>query len=492
MDYKYPEYEIPPMPREHDETWTALHYCTYDITNWEDKYPSILDFVGVRDVDVRGDEETALENVAHYDDRKRIVYDDVPDWYAKPDGLTVTVGCGLPAIGWSVEWKCAVPNCIERRDESIDWAFVEEFQRLAYGFSQPMFSSRGRDLALSDKMVDALLAYLQAHAPMQKTPMDLEAQAHKFFEYAAGCVKEHYRQKYSQPIWKLAKGAMDTAQPTPTGIDALDSIIGGGLVPGVYIVAGDPGAGKTALVTQALMFAAHGCSDDEMAVYVMLDQGGPSEIAKRMISLSWAIDADSKGTMTDKGKLSKASSWDWSTLVEGNEICERLTNNRVVLLDLMDGSFSEMKRKLDELTRFGDVRIKLLVVDYVQLLADIGNEDSSGGTVATDAGFASAVIRNLRTWATDNAVPVLLVGQFSKESIQRHSKGGAPEMTDLLGSVDVPYQAESVICLTNAHDGSGIVQLMDVKHRHAGNDAQEGRKARLHLDGEHGYFTELD
>ena len=489
----YPTVTPMPRPREHDETWTALHYCRYDITAWDDQYPSVLDFITVTAVDVQGDEGGALASIARHDGGRRIAGDDVPDWYAEPDGLTVTVRYDMSVIGWSVEWTCEVVSCIECRDDSIDWAAVREFQRLAYGFdSQPTIGGRKECLMLSNKTVRALCAYLQVHAPMQKTPMDLEARARKFFEHATTSVREHYRQRYCQPIWKLAKGAMDAAQPTPTGIDALDSIIGGGLVPGVYVIAGDPGAGKTALAVQALMYAAHECSDDEVAVYVMLDQGGPSEIAKRLVSLSWAIDADSKGTTTDVGMLSRASDWDWPTLADGEEIFDHLTNGRVVLMDVMDGHFSEMKRKLDELMRFGGVSIRLLTVDYYQLLSDYGDEDSSGGTVATDAGFASAVIRSLRTWATDNAFPVLLVGQFSKESIQRHSKGGAPEMTDLLGSVDVPYQAESVLCLTNAHDGSGVVQLMDVKHRHAGNDAQAGRKARLHLDGEHGYFTELD
>ena len=505
-------YVIPSRPqpgRIHDEVWETLNYCKYSAGAFRHNYyESTLETVRVHSVSVEGnwDEPSCAMRVDSIDRINSIEnvgreYTDYPepDWYAKLDGETFTIswrnrtgeslGIELTGSKNRVVWTCGV-NVVDVENQ-LDSLMEENAILNVY---RHVCGHKGARTVQECKsgFANLLLAYLQAHAGECDTPRDADDYAEAFFDYVLQGSLQMYRAYYTPSMVSLVNGAVRAARPTSTGIDALDGILGGGLVPGVYIIGGDPGAGKTALAVQALLWSAHECGEDERVVYVMLDQGGTAEVAKRLISLTWKIHKASKGYATKKAMLSNAPHWSETEVVIGSAHYEELTHERAILLDLMDGSFARMMQQLDDLITYTKVRLRLVVVDYYQLLRDIGGNDPTGASVATDTDFASDVIRRLRTWATDNGTPVLLVGQFTKESIERHAKGAAPSMTDLLGSVDVPYQSEAVITLTNAHDGTGIVELADTKHRHAGNDAQEGRRARLLLDGEHGFFAEVD
>lgn len=413
----------------------------------------------------------------------------VIDWTAEPEGESFSVSFGRPQFG-SVVWECEVSFFSSgdkfdsrRKDASKLW------ERMRGESIEPVSHELGY-------AYDALLlAHLQRLAPSFRTPSDAEREAEKIVQVVERAALEIRREEFAPDLQLLVSQAVDSARPTPTGIDSLDAILGGGLVPGVYVVAGDPGAGKTALAVQMLLYAAHSCDEDERAAYVMLDQGGAPEIAKRLVSLAYAVRGASgyvECQNMDRCKLSNAAQWDDVERGLYPGYVDDLTNGRAVLFSLMDGSVTKMKEALVRIMREGNVSLRFLAIDYYQLLRDVGSYEPTGETVGSSTEYASLVMRELRTWATDNGVPVVLVGQFSKEAITRHAKGAEPVMTDLLGAVDVPYQAESVLMLTNAHDGTGLVTISDAKHRHAGNDAQSGRTARLRLDGEHGLFTEAD
>lgn len=508
---------------ESDDIERLFAYRKANARPYYDERESTLSFISVVSVEVDGDERRLAERVSSYDENVEHVFFDGADyldptivervdrWKAtSPDWTTIAVelidsstACGnTVTVRWDDElfgkysavWECKA----ELNEDTVRDSGIVPFSYLfdlAKGWVRP--TRRASDSEVIRAMGHALTGYLVERAGELLTPFDADVCAHIFLEHVRNEAIRLHRKSFAPNMYRLVSDSVAAARPIPTGLDSLDAIIGGGLVPGVYVVAGDPGAGKTALAVQTLLFAAHQCGDDERVVYAMLDQGGPGEIAKRLVSLAWGITCEAEGKPDRKLLLSDAARWDDHDQDDGIDCLDRLTNDRAVLLDLPDGSVHQLRHVLDQLIDKALVRVRLLVLDYYQLLRDVNpvkftDEGITGASVANDASFASAVMRDLRTWATDHGTPVLLVGQFTKESIQRHAKGGKPEMTDLLGSVDVPYQAESVIMLTNAHDGSGVVELTDAKHRHAGNEVQDERVARMRLDGERGYFRELD
>ncbi|GAY08738.1 DNA repair protein RadA [Pseudonocardia sp. N23] len=61
----------------------------------------------------------------------------------------------------------------------------------------------------------------------------------------------------SAPARRIADVELDTARARPTGVDELDRVLGGGLVPGaVVLLAGEPGVGKSTLLLEVAAKAA--------------------------------------------------------------------------------------------------------------------------------------------------------------------------------------------------------------------------------------------
>ena len=79
----------------------------------------------------------------------------------------------------------------------------------------------------------------------------------------------------------------DEGSPVRTGIEALDDILGGGLTPNrVYLIEGDPGAGKTTLALQFLM---EGARQGEKVLYITLSET-KHELAGVAESHGWSLD----------------------------------------------------------------------------------------------------------------------------------------------------------------------------------------------------------
>lgn len=507
--YGYPNYppakplssNIPPNP-----AWGPYDYLSPSSSDDEvmqrlkyyAKYH--LKLVCINDVTItEGNDEDTVAHVDAYDEDICAKWEggemNVPaptDWTVQGDSTSFKITYSAPDYleggRWGCEWDCFITDGhVSTFTRSFGWTDDDKLEAEQLVTDEDVYDY---DDYGKHSITTALVAYLERVMEQDPyailSPLGADYYAEAYLTNLNNVLRDRYRESYEPNVLALCKRARASAEMTPTGIDALDRILSGGLVPGVYTLAGDPSAGKTALAVQVLLYAAHDCGEDERAAYFMCDQGGSGEIAKRLVSLAHAIGRDAKGEPLDGCELSRAATWTDEEIATASLTYEGVSNGRAVIWSLTNGSTKRMTDVLDILTKKAAVHLTLVVVDYYQLLTDV--ED--GCTVASDPEYASLVMRKLRTWATDHRTPVLLVGQFTKEAIERHRRGNPAEMTDLLGSVDVPYQSEACIMLTNAHDGSGIVTLTDAKHRHAGNASQDERTTRLHLDGEHGYFTE--
>lgn len=160
----------------------------------------------------------------------------------------------------------------------------------------------------------------------------------------------------------LAEVDLSTARPSPTGIDELDRVLGGGLVPGsVTLLGGEPGVGKSTLLLQVLRAAA----ERGVRALLVCAEESPRQVRLR---------AERIGTMPE------------------------------TLFLLADTDVSAVPPAVEEL------RAALVVVDSVQAVHD-GTVAGAAGSVAQVRASAEA----LMSMAKATEVPVVLVGHVTKD-----------------------------------------------------------------------------
>ena len=161
------------------------------------------------------------------------------------------------------------------------------------------------------------------------------------------------------PVTEAA--AVPTARTT-TGLDGLDRVLGGGLVPGsLLLLAGEPGIGKSTLLLQV---AAALASNNETVVYVTGEESA-EQVALR---------------------------------------ARRLDGLHASLLLLPETSFEAVHRQLD------DLEPSLVVVDSVQT-AVVESVDAVAGSVSQ----VRQVAARFQHYAKTRGVPVILVGHVTKD-----------------------------------------------------------------------------
>ncbi len=164
------------------------------------------------------------------------------------------------------------------------------------------------------------------------------------------------------PARPIGEVDADAAATRPTGVDELDRVLGGGLVPGaVVLVAGEPGVGKSTLLLEA---AARWARSGERTLYVSGEESA-SQVRLRAGRTNGLADELFLASETDLGTV---------------------------------------------LGHIDAVKPSLVVVDSVQTIA-AGEVDGSAGGVSQVRAVASALIGV----AKERAIPTLLVGHVTKD-----------------------------------------------------------------------------
>ncbi|HEU5155485.1 MAG TPA: DNA repair protein RadA [Streptosporangiaceae bacterium] len=158
-------------------------------------------------------------------------------------------------------------------------------------------------------------------------------------------------------------GAVDvqSARCRPTGLDELDRVLGGGLVPGaVVLLAGEPGIGKSTLLLEVAAL----CADRAAALYVT------GEESAEQVRLR----ADRVGAVTDRLYLAAET-------------------DLAALLGQVDA-----------------VRPEMLVVDSIQTIGTVEADGAPGGVTQI-----REVTANLIRVAKERGITVVLVGHVTKD-----------------------------------------------------------------------------
>ncbi|GAA2424644.1 DNA repair protein RadA [Actinomadura vinacea] len=201
----------------------------------------------------------------------------------------------------------------------------------------------------------------------------------------------------SSPARPIGQVDVRSAQTRPTGLDELDRVLGGGMVPGaVLLLAGEPGIGKSTLLLEVAALASTPGTFETPAAGPGGNGSGPSEAG---------------GTDAGDAAARKAGGRRPVLYVTGEESAEqvRLRADRVGAItdDLYLAAETELSAVLGHIDQ---VEPTLLVVDSIQTIGTSEVDGAPGGVTQI-----REVAANLIRVAKERGMTVVLVGHVTKE-----------------------------------------------------------------------------
>ncbi|KAB2350794.1 DNA repair protein RadA [Actinomadura rudentiformis] len=198
----------------------------------------------------------------------------------------------------------------------------------------------------------------------------------------------------SSPARPIGEVDVRSAQSKPTGLDELDRVLGGGLVPGaVVLLAGEPGIGKSTLLLEVAALASQSPVPQQRPADGAANGGGAS------------------GGSGGGGRAGGGAGRTPVLYVTGEESAEqvRLRADRVgaVTDDLYLAAETELSAVLGHVDA---VEPKLMVVDSIQTIGTSEVDGAPGGVTQI-----REVTANLIRVAKERGVTVDLVGHVTKE-----------------------------------------------------------------------------
>ncbi len=221
-----------------------------------------------------------------------------------------------------------------------------------------------------------------------------------------------------------------------TGLDSLNTKIGGLHRSDLLILAGRPGMGKTSLATNIAFNAAKRLvRDREDGIEDAKSVGAAVAFFSLEMSadqLATRILAENSGISSENLRMGKISQQDFRNLARAAAELESLP---LYIDDTPGLTIAALRTRARRLKR--QRGIGLIVVDYLQLLQ--GSTRSSDNRVNE----ISEISRGLKTLAKELHVPVLALSQLSRAVEQREDK--RPQLSDLRESGSIEQDADIVM-----------------------------------------------
>lgn len=219
-----------------------------------------------------------------------------------------------------------------------------------------------------------------------------------------------------QYVSDLAEGKTDAV---PTGLQAIDDITSGGTRAGeLWIIGARPSMGKTAM---QLAISRHTAIDHAVLICSMEDS------SKMMVMRH--IAAAGRVNLSHLRRPGNHTNWRAAT-----EAADELSRLRMYVDD--DGGLSllDVRRKIQQV-KHADPGLRVVVVDYLQLMAEEGETRNIG---------LGRIANGLKAAAKEFGVTVVMLSQLSREADKRN---GVPQISDLRDSGDIEGAGDVILLL---------------------------------------------
>jgi replicative DNA helicase len=306
-----------------------------------------------------------------------------------------------------------------------------------------------------------LRALLTASYEIQSSVISRNAPARELLERAERAVlevAEEERQKTFRPVADILAEETDklhqlsiAATPltgTPSGFKDIDELTGGFQPGNLVVIAARPSMGKSALVANIAENAA--LKGYPVALFSL--EMSESELAQRFV----ASQAKIRGEELRRGRVAENK---WQKILTA---CQALAQAPLWIDDSSDTSVLDIRAKARRLHHQVEGGLKLIVVDYLQLMRHEGRIESRVEQV-------SQISRGLKALARELNVPVIAISQLNRAVEQRHEK--KPILSDLRESGQVEQDADLVMFIYREEyydkdsERPGEADIIVAKHR---------------------------
>ena len=226
-------------------------------------------------------------------------------------------------------------------------------------------------------------------------------------------------------------------EPTPTGINALDKVLDGGLRSGLYALGAISSMGKTTLSVQiADYIASHGRG----VLFVTIEQSSREIVAKSLSRLTRTLNdgAWNVVTATEAVSPSKRANWNDSQNESFLTACEVYTKSIAPRLRILEGIKQPTTGDIEAVARImkeHDGEPPVIFVDYLQLMAAPDRHD-------TDKQATDKNVMALRQIARDMKTPIWVISSLNRSS---YSEGVTLDAWKESGSIE--YSCDVLIGL---------------------------------------------
>ncbi|NMH28177.1 replicative DNA helicase [Flavobacterium silvaticum] len=210
-----------------------------------------------------------------------------------------------------------------------------------------------------------------------------------------------------------------------TGFEKLDQVTSGWQPSDLIIIAARPGMGKTAFV---LSMARNMAIDFNQPVAVFSLEMSSVQLITRLIS-------SETGLSSEKLRTGKLEQHEWNQL---SVKVKNLEKAPLFIDDTPSLSIFDLRAKSRRLA--SQHGIKLIIVDYLQLMTAGGNSKGGGGNREQEI---STISRNLKALAKELGVPVIALSQLSR-AVETRGSSKRPLLSDLRESGAIEQDADIV------------------------------------------------
>ncbi len=214
---------------------------------------------------------------------------------------------------------------------------------------------------------------------------------------------------------------------TNTGYVSLNNMLNG-FQPGEMIVlAARPSIGKTALALNFLLNAAQDSKEDEAVVMFSLEMSN-DVLYQRLLACGtrYNIKKFQSGNFTPQEKIAVFQKQ------------QEISKLNIFLDESPNVNILDIQAKVKQLAK--EKKIKLIIVDYLQLIDSATNKNNRAQEVAH-------VSRTLKLLSLELKIPIIAIAQLSRSIEQRAADDKKPKLSDLRESGAIEQDADVVMFL---------------------------------------------